>query len=93
MGGREGGGDEGPRPPPRAAGRLCLEHPQPERGGQTPRPGALKESTTREGKAVSAGPSPGRGLRGGCRVLSSRRNYRFCAVALEAGSASVSWPS
>lgn len=61
-----------PCPAPRAA---CVWSTRsPERGGQAPRPGAPEESTTPEGKAVRAGPSPWRGLRGGCRVLSGHRN-------------------
>ena len=64
--------DAPPCPAPRAA---CVWSTRsPERGGQAPRPGAPEESTTPEGKAVRAGPSPWRGLRGGCRVLSGHRN-------------------
>ena len=64
--------DAPPRPAPRTA---CVWSTRsPERGGQAPRPGAPEDSTTPEWKAVSAGPSPWRGLRGRCSVLSGHRN-------------------
>lgn len=78
-----------PRP---RSGPLCLG-PQPERGAsQTPGPERSRESTTREEKAVSAGPSQAEGSAGAAGSL-SRRNLPLRRSCTGAGSASVSWLS